>query len=175
MDGDGELQRETVELFLQEYPKILARLRTALADRDAKTLEREVHSIKGATGNLGATAAYEAAFRLEQIGRAGSWGRAPDALTELELDLKRLEKILFGFRQQKENIQPSKQQNLQYPTFPPFLLTSLWWTNCARRARPCAGSYDARGSQTSDRSKTELALLKNLRILKRISSSRIGV
>lgn len=37
-------------------------------DQDAKTLEREAHSIKGAAANLGATATYEAALRLEQIG-----------------------------------------------------------------------------------------------------------
>ena len=108
MDGDGELLRATVELFLEEYPKILARLHTALADQDAKTLEREAHSIKGAAANLGATATYEAALRLEQIGQAESWGRALDALTELELELKRLEEVLFGFRQQKEK-SPAQQ------------------------------------------------------------------
>ena len=82
MDGDGPLLRATVELFLEEHPKILARLYAALTDQDAQTLEREAHSIKGAAANLDATARYEVAFRLEQIGRAENWGKAPDALTE---------------------------------------------------------------------------------------------
>ena len=143
MDGDEELLRETVELFLKEYPKILVRLHTALADTDAKTLEREAHSIKGAAANLGATAAYEAAFRLEQIGRAENWGRAPDALTALERELKRLEKALFGFRQQKER--PPAQQTTtpsvsHVSTFSPYVvvvdkLHSTRETLCGRLRR----------------------------------------
>ena len=76
MEGNEEFLRETVQIFLEEYPQILARLRVALDDADARTLKMEAHSMKGAMVDLGATSAYDAAFRLEHIGRAESWGRA---------------------------------------------------------------------------------------------------
>lgn len=120
MDGDEELLRETVQIFLEEYPQILARLHTALKDEDAKTLEREAHSIKGAVANLGATAAYEAAFQLEQIGQAGNLGRAEGAITELELELKRLEKLLFGFQSRKAKALAPQSAHPAAPQVSPF-------------------------------------------------------
>ena len=53
MDGDEELLLDTIEIFLEAYPKILAALHTAIQDQDAKTVEREAHPIKGAVSNLG--------------------------------------------------------------------------------------------------------------------------
>jgi len=76
MDWNEAFLRETVQIFLEEYPQILARLRVALDDADARTVKMEAHSMKGAMADLGSTSAYDAAFRLEQIGRTESWRRA---------------------------------------------------------------------------------------------------
>ena len=82
MDRDEEFLRRADQVFHEEYPQILARLRVALDDADARTVKMEAHSLKGAIANLSSTSAYDAAFRLEQIGRAESWGRASDTLTD---------------------------------------------------------------------------------------------
>ena len=115
MDGDEELLTETIQIFLEEYPKILAAIQTAVDNQDAKTVEREAHSVKGAVSNLGATAAYESALRLEKIGSSENLGPAPDTLSELALELRQLEKLLFGFQEYKK-----KQGSLQHhrPTTP---------------------------------------------------------
>jgi two-component system, sensor histidine kinase and response regulator len=69
--GDEELLKEIAEIFLEDYPKVLAEIQAALASGDARRLEQSAHSLKGSAGNFGAKAVVGAASRLEQLGRAG--------------------------------------------------------------------------------------------------------
>ena len=55
--GDRQLLAELVDMFFQECPKTLAKLRGAFADADAQTLERAAHKLRGALGAFGADAA----------------------------------------------------------------------------------------------------------------------
>ncbi len=81
---DLELLREIADLFLEECPRALLELHQALAGADALKLENAAHSLKGSVANFGASAAVDAAFRLEQMGRAGQLVEAPAALHALE-------------------------------------------------------------------------------------------
>jgi HPt (histidine-containing phosphotransfer) domain-containing protein len=85
--GDLELLKEIAALFLDEYPRALDDMRRALATGDAKTLERSAHGLKGSVANFGARAAVDAAFQLEQFGRAHKLDQVPPALTALERTL----------------------------------------------------------------------------------------
>ena len=82
--GDLDLLKEIAALFLDEYPRELDEIRRALAAGDAGTLERSAHGLKGSVANFGAAAAVDAAFQLEQLGKAGKLDRAPQALAALE-------------------------------------------------------------------------------------------
>src|ERR1044071_1881420 len=82
--GDLDLLKEIAVLFLDEYPRELDEIREALSSGDAKTLERTAHGLKGAVANFGARAAVDAAFLLEQSGRAQKLEQAPHVLAELE-------------------------------------------------------------------------------------------
>ena len=82
--GDLDLLKEIAALFLDEYPRELDEIRTALASGDAHTLERSAHGLKGAVANFGARAAVDAAFQLEQLGKAGKLDQVPVFLAELE-------------------------------------------------------------------------------------------
>ena len=94
LDGDMELLRELVELFLKEASPMLAAARGALARRDAQALQQTAHSLKGAAGNLAATAVFEAAKRLEFMGREGDWTHADAACSVWEQEVARLEQGL---------------------------------------------------------------------------------
>ena len=72
--GDLDLLKEIAALFLDEYPRELDEIRTALASGDAHTLERSAHGLKGAVANFGARPAVDAAFQLEQFGIAANTG-----------------------------------------------------------------------------------------------------
>src|SRR5256885_16983803 len=63
------LLRELCQIFLEESPKMLRKLRQALADGDAVAVMRAAHSLKGEVGYLGAGGASQAARQGEGKGR----------------------------------------------------------------------------------------------------------
>ncbi len=85
--GDEELFRELVELFVDDYPGHLARIREAASGADAKELERAAHTLKGAVGNFAAVEAAKTALDLENMGRSGDLDGALERCTVLEEQL----------------------------------------------------------------------------------------
>ena len=88
--GDLDLLKEIAGLFLDEYPEALGEMHKALNTGDAKSLERTAHGLKGSVANFGARSAVDAAFELEQLGRAHKLDQAPQALAALERALASL-------------------------------------------------------------------------------------
>ncbi len=88
VDGDKELLKEIAEIFLEEYPGTVSEIRNAIAAKDPEALQRAAHSLKGSIGNFGSGGAYEAALRLEQMGRQGELDQSEQALKELENTLE---------------------------------------------------------------------------------------
>ena len=82
--GDLDLLKEIAGLFLDEYPRALDEIHRALAAGDAKMIERSAHGLKGSVANFGARAAVDAAFQLEQFGRAHKLEQVPITLAALE-------------------------------------------------------------------------------------------
>lgn len=81
--GDLGLLREIAVLFLIECPRIMADIRAALETGNAAALERAAHSLKGSVGNFGARQAFDAALRLEAIGRSRDLSLAAAAFEDL--------------------------------------------------------------------------------------------
>src|SRR5256712_231047 len=100
LEGDAGLLAEMVGLFLQDYPRLLAAMREAVARGDAKSLERAAHTLKGAVSNFAAPAATAAALRLEQMGRQANLTQAEEAFAALEAELDRLKSLLAQFCQE---------------------------------------------------------------------------
>jgi CheY-like chemotaxis protein len=99
IDNDLGLFQELVEIFVDDYPRLLAEIREALAQKDAWRLKVAAHTLKGAVANFEANAAFEAAKKLEKIGTEGNLEGAEEVFSELEQALERLhpalEKILL--------------------------------------------------------------------------------
>ncbi len=90
VDGDEELLREGVKLFLEyDYPRHLEALRKGLEQKDAQAVKAAAHGIKGAVGSFGGRAAYDAASRLEIMGRRGDLSDAQGMLEELQAEVGR--------------------------------------------------------------------------------------
>jgi two-component system sensor histidine kinase/response regulator len=98
--GDEELLKEIIGIFLDECPGWLAEIRAAVATRDAAKLKRAAHTVKGAVDNCGASAAFDAALRLERMGGDGQLSEAEVALTTLEDEIQRLQPALAAFAAQ---------------------------------------------------------------------------
>lgn len=94
--GDSELLEEVAKLFLDSAPEMLGEVREAVARHDARAVEWAAHTLKGSVGNFGADAAFQAALRLERMGRAGDLTGSEDALAALETEIARLRLALMA-------------------------------------------------------------------------------
>ncbi|MDA0746127.1 MAG: response regulator [bacterium] len=66
LDGDDELLRELVQMFLKDGPRRVEALRKAVLNANVAEVQREAHSLKGALGNFQASQAVALAQSLEQ-------------------------------------------------------------------------------------------------------------
>jgi len=94
VDDDFELLQELVQLFLNDLPKSLAAVEGAITQQDAAKLERAAHSLKGSVGSFSAQAAFEAALKLENMGREKDFTGIEGAHTDLRREIARLESAL---------------------------------------------------------------------------------
>jgi len=87
---DKAIFREIADIFLQELPDSITRIRLGILKKDGQVLEQAAHSIKGSVGNFGAVATYEAAQRLETLGKERNFEMAEDEASTLEKSLGEL-------------------------------------------------------------------------------------
>jgi two-component system sensor histidine kinase/response regulator len=108
LGGDHELLNYVIGLFFEELPGLSSQIEAAIRERDAATLKRTAHTLKGSLGHLAAWSAVEAAMRLEQLATTGA--AADGILTDgvladsadlhrtLLYELRRLEPVLNEYR-----------------------------------------------------------------------------
>ena len=89
-DGNRQLVREVVDVFLQDVPRTLGTIKDAARARDNAGLAAAAHALKGAVGLFTQGAAYESARRLEQFGRAGDLTSVDAACADVEADVAQL-------------------------------------------------------------------------------------
>ncbi len=65
--------KELLELFVDTSTADLDKALSAVDAKDTETAARAIHSIKGASGNLGFMEIYEAARKLEADARDNRW------------------------------------------------------------------------------------------------------
>jgi signal transduction histidine kinase/DNA-binding response OmpR family regulator/HPt (histidine-containing phosphotransfer) domain-containing protein len=88
IDGDEALLRELVQIFLEESPKQVIRLRRAIEAADANEVESLAHGLKGELAYLGLTEATQKARNLERMGHERTLRPAADLFLSLEADLR---------------------------------------------------------------------------------------
>jgi len=90
-DGDKEFFKEMLQEFLSYVPKQLEKLAETIKRGEAKVVEREAHSLKGAAGNLGAKPMADLALQLELLGRKGDLAVAEEIVCNLRTAFEHLE------------------------------------------------------------------------------------
>ena len=80
---------ELVDLFLDDAPRRIAALRSALASGSADAARIAAHTLKGSAGNLGVRVLAAAAGRVETAVRAGDSSVLAGAPDVLEAELAR--------------------------------------------------------------------------------------
>jgi two-component system sensor histidine kinase/response regulator len=97
MDGSHEVCVQIAEAFLDECPKLMSALRTALRQKDAPALAAAAHALKGAIVNFTGCTAFHSVVRLEQIAKEADLQLAAEALKRLDGDVNVLLQSLKSF------------------------------------------------------------------------------
>jgi len=100
LDGNQELLGEIVQIFLQQYPRLLAEIHQSLSSADCHALTSAVHTLGSSAGQVGATKALAIARRIEGMGDQKDLGSVPETLAQLEAELALVKSALahHGFR-----------------------------------------------------------------------------
>ncbi len=93
-NGDKEFFVEILHEFLDSAPKQLETLDEAVKKGNAKLVEKEAHSLKGAAGNLSAKRIAHLALKLELLGRTGDLVDAKETILNLRNEFKHLKKYI---------------------------------------------------------------------------------
>jgi CheY-like chemotaxis protein len=94
VDGDRQVFEEVANVFLKDAADKIGELKEGVCRNDAKAVEQSAHALKGSVGYFGAKRAFDAAQRLELIGKNGTWAEAETAQLELEREIKSLESAM---------------------------------------------------------------------------------
>jgi HPt (histidine-containing phosphotransfer) domain-containing protein len=94
VSGDGALLRELAQLYAQDTPLLVTKLRDALSRDDRQALKRAAHTLKGSAGSLFGRSTAEAAQLLETIAGEGEPVQVRLALDRLVGEAARLGEAL---------------------------------------------------------------------------------
>jgi HPt (histidine-containing phosphotransfer) domain-containing protein len=89
--GEPDVLGEILSLFLDEVPKKIATLRSAVTSGDAVKVQRTAHSLKGSTGNIGARAMYEVCRQLDDQAKFGELARLQPLIDALQAEYRKVE------------------------------------------------------------------------------------
>ena len=85
--GDEELLAELCQIFLEEAPKLMEKLRRAVTDGNFETVMKTAHSLKGESSYLGAARASQSARQIEKAGQESNQAEVTKIFAELEHDV----------------------------------------------------------------------------------------
>ena len=83
-EGDEETINAVVSTFLDDAPNQIRFLKEALETKDAEAVKQRAHSLKGASGNVGAPVLQALSLQAEDAGKAGDLDRAAAAIGEMD-------------------------------------------------------------------------------------------
>jgi HPt (histidine-containing phosphotransfer) domain-containing protein len=97
IDGDVELLREVIEIFLEDTPGLLANLYTGIRRGDNKAVERAVHTLKGATANISAKRIQQLSHQVQRMLKTTDAGLLRPLIDDFEENYEKLDKVLRGY------------------------------------------------------------------------------
>jgi HPt (histidine-containing phosphotransfer) domain-containing protein len=89
--GEPDVLKEVLQLFLDDVPARVERLRSAWQGGDAVAVQRAAHSLKGSAGNIGAADLLGVCRQLDELGRSGDLSKAAPLVTALDAEFSRVQ------------------------------------------------------------------------------------
>jgi HPt (histidine-containing phosphotransfer) domain-containing protein len=104
VEGDELLLRELVQIFLEESPKQLAKLKHAIETENLVEVERTAHSLKGELVYLGLPDAAQHAKDLERMGRDRTLKPAADLFSVFEAEVSGVTGAMHDMLDEKHEV-----------------------------------------------------------------------
>ncbi len=95
--GKPDVMREILDIYLEDTGERFSLLEVAVKDEDIETLISEAHSLKGASGNIGAKKLYLIASEVENFAREGNFAAAKEKYEELPAEYSSVRKFLENY------------------------------------------------------------------------------
>ena len=92
--NDKEIVIEILEGFLIDIPKQINNLQNYLDNRDVEGVERQAHTIKGASANVGAAALQTFVYEMEKTGKAGEFESVQKEMPQLSKEFNTLKDLI---------------------------------------------------------------------------------
>jgi two-component system sensor histidine kinase/response regulator len=92
--GQPDPLAEVADLFLQDSPPRLAKIKQHYEEKDATLLERVAHSLKGSAGNLGARRLAGFCADIEKLAKTGNLDSAAKLVEQLGAEYQRVQAAL---------------------------------------------------------------------------------
>jgi CheY-like chemotaxis protein/HPt (histidine-containing phosphotransfer) domain-containing protein len=93
-NNDVTLFEDIADMFIGDYPSMVARIQDAVAVKDGAALGRTAHALKGMALNFQLDKAADTAMQLEQLAERGRFDEAPDLSRRLSDELTAFERRL---------------------------------------------------------------------------------
>ncbi len=97
VSGDREVCSEILQVFLADTPTHLVSLEEAIGRNDSAAAASLAHSVKGASGNVGAAGMYQLARSLEEACRRTDWPEVRKFFRELTLEFEKSKSLVSSF------------------------------------------------------------------------------
>jgi HPt (histidine-containing phosphotransfer) domain-containing protein len=94
---DREFFSDLFRTYYEDNSSRMKQLHSKLEIKDADAVEQLAHSIKGASGNIGAEAMKEFATELETMGRESQLGQAPSVLDSMNSEFEQIKTYIDSY------------------------------------------------------------------------------
>jgi two-component system sensor histidine kinase/response regulator len=94
LEGDEQLLRDVIGIFLDGKPKLLAQMEQGLLEQKPRIVELAAHGLKGELAYLGVAEACETARHLEEMGRKQELEHAKVLVARLRIQLSQVDGIM---------------------------------------------------------------------------------
>ncbi|MEH2313030.1 MAG: ATP-binding protein [Nostoc sp.] len=95
-ENNPEFELELLQLFVEDIQPRLEIIKISIATDNFEQLAREIHQIKGASANVGATIMYLATEKLEQLAYNQKCRGTTNIISELEEFVKHIQEFLIS-------------------------------------------------------------------------------
>jgi HPt (histidine-containing phosphotransfer) domain-containing protein len=99
-DDEPDFLSDIIDTFLEDAPKRLEAIQTAIRLGDYEQLHRLAHSFKGASSSLGALSFSKVCGEIEEVGRSGSVAEAEPLFSVL---LQAYEKVRVALVHERDS------------------------------------------------------------------------